>query len=283
MRINLLAFLLLIFSAAWLGSCSLFDKDEPIPAYIHIDSISLNTDFQAQGTAKHKITDAWVYIDDQLIGAFELPVTLPVLFEGTHEIKVRAGVKMNGIAATRVIYPFYNFYISNINLVAAQVTTVQPNVGYFSGTIFEELEAFESAGHIFIDTSATDTTLQIIQNPPDTNVFEGFKSGASFLDSTHLVFQMRSPVYPLQADGQAKFIELHYKTNNAFTVGYIFDNINYTVVGVNASPGKWNKIYINLTDQVLTSGNYQIYIAAIKTPDLQNTFLYLDNFKFIRY
>src|SRR5687767_2026929 len=76
------------------------DKEEPVPSYIHIDSISLNSIYSTQGTSDHKITDAWVFVNEQYVGVYELPATFPVLYEGTQNIRIKAGIKKNGISAT---------------------------------------------------------------------------------------------------------------------------------------------------------------------------------------
>mgnify|MGYP001300362070 CR=1 FL=1 len=47
-------------------------EDNNIPAYIKIDNITLNDN------STHKITDAWVYIDDNLQGVYELPANFPL-------------------------------------------------------------------------------------------------------------------------------------------------------------------------------------------------------------
>jgi hypothetical protein len=57
-------FLLLLLAQT---SCEKFSGDQTVPAYMKIDSIRLTTDYSTQGTAIHNITDAWVYIDGQLI------------------------------------------------------------------------------------------------------------------------------------------------------------------------------------------------------------------------
>ena len=105
--------LFLSFIFLSLSSCEIYNPSEDEPSYIHIDSISLTTDYTAYGTASHKITDAWVYVDNELIGAFELPANVPVLKSGVHNINIRPGIKLNGIAATRSYYPFFNPCIFN--------------------------------------------------------------------------------------------------------------------------------------------------------------------------
>src|ERR1051326_8915965 len=82
--------------AAAFSSCSIFDTSEKIPAYIHIDKIAfIPASASWQSPTSVKITDAWVYIDGQLVGAYELPCTFPVQCEGTHNILVEAGIKQN--------------------------------------------------------------------------------------------------------------------------------------------------------------------------------------------
>ena len=58
-------FLLLVLAQS---SCEKFSGNQTIPAYLKIDSIRLTTNYATQGTALNAITDAWVYIDGQLIG-----------------------------------------------------------------------------------------------------------------------------------------------------------------------------------------------------------------------
>src|ERR1035437_8225163 len=114
-----------------ISSCSLFNPGNPIPAYIHIDKIGVKVNSDgSQGSRSNKISDAWVYIDEQLIGCFELPATFPVLYEGKHEIKIRPGIKVNGIAATRTPYPFYTIYDSIIHLQKGVRTYLNPIVTY---------------------------------------------------------------------------------------------------------------------------------------------------------
>ncbi len=125
------------FIFALLGACELYNPTEPIPAYIHIDKIGLTTSADgSQGSNSSKITDAWVYIDERLIGCFELPVTFPVLYEGSHQLKIRAGIKVNGIAATRAPYPFYEAYTQSVDLQKGTKITVSPTVKYRTNMTF---------------------------------------------------------------------------------------------------------------------------------------------------
>ncbi len=49
-------------------SCEKFEGEQTIPSYISIDTFYLrdNPDIQ-EGKLTHDFTDAWVYVDDQII------------------------------------------------------------------------------------------------------------------------------------------------------------------------------------------------------------------------
>jgi hypothetical protein len=53
-------------------------KENAVPAYIYIPAFSLTTK-TGEGTTSQKITDAWVYVDGQINGVFQMPITLPVV------------------------------------------------------------------------------------------------------------------------------------------------------------------------------------------------------------
>ena len=67
------------------------DYKTDIPSYIEINSI-IHTADSMEGAPHHNITDVWVYVDDNSIGTYELPAKFPILYEGNHEIKIRAGI-----------------------------------------------------------------------------------------------------------------------------------------------------------------------------------------------
>ncbi len=90
-----------------LTSCYKFDGDQTIPAYLKIDTVLLKTYYPEQGSNSNAIKDVWVYVNDQQIGAFELPAMFPVLAMGNQKLEIRPGIKVNGISSTRAPYPFY--------------------------------------------------------------------------------------------------------------------------------------------------------------------------------
>lgn len=280
-RYYLLCFCALIILS--LNSCKVFDKEEDIPAYIHIDRLELTTDPVTQGSNSHKITDAWVYMDGLLLGVFELPATFPVLASGEREIKVRAGIKQNGISSTRVQYPFYTIYTTTVNFVPGNTSHIQPVVSYYPGTTFEWLENFESSG----------TTITAGPYPTDTSVvqqsdvvFEGNKSGAVILNTSNPVFYSSSATaYNLPKGEQTSWLEMDYKTDYMFTVGVLSNTptlANYETITLYPTDGSWNKIYIDLSPQVSAhNGPYNIFFAMLLSGESTNANLYIDNIKLV--
>src|SRR5262245_62560163 len=80
------------------AACEVINPEEPLPVYTRVDSIPFSITSANQGSGTSSIVDAWVYLDDQLVGAFELPARFPVLAEeGTHTLTVSPGILVNGI------------------------------------------------------------------------------------------------------------------------------------------------------------------------------------------
>src|SRR5690606_11241618 len=69
------------------------DKQAEIPSFLSIGEITV-TDTSGNVISSDAL-DAWVYIDDQLKGAFEVPTKLPILEKGVHRVDIRAGVNEN--------------------------------------------------------------------------------------------------------------------------------------------------------------------------------------------
>ena len=105
---TLFCFSLLLLMDFLYSSCQKTFKAET-PSYLNIEKIDLLISNASQGTVSNKISDAWVFADDNFLGVYEMPATFPVLINGVHSLKIIPGIKDNGIAASRVQYPFYSF------------------------------------------------------------------------------------------------------------------------------------------------------------------------------
>jgi len=278
-------FLLLLLAQT---SCEKFSGDQTIPAYLKIDSIRLTTDYSSQGTAIHNITDAWVYIDGQLIGTFQLPATFPVLQKGSHTLIVLPGVKQDGIAFTRISYPFYQEITRTINLVPDSTLHLGIlSTTYNAKTKFIWKEDFDDVA-ITIDTTAAATT-KIQQTPSDSPLtLEGVHSaiveldtvGATFACVSHSTFTIPS---------SAVFLEMNFNINTYLEVGvYVtaFGYINQVpIMTLNPTNDKWKKIYIDLTTTLNAytgATTFRVYYYLKNTTGDQYRIL-MDNIKVLSF
>lgn len=271
------------------NSCELINPAEDIPSFIHIDSIDINTnDPPATGSVSHKISDAWVYIDDELIGTFELPATVPILKEGAHRLMIRAGIKSNGIASTRPYYPFYEPVIyDNFKLFKDSIIKITPPpvTQYSDGAKIAWIEGFEDGGVSLIN--AGDDTTSLYKTNDHSKVFEGNFSAYAKISPGDTSFFFRSTdTYKLPISGYS-YLELNYKNNNKFVVGLIANingsSVTLPVLVLNRSEN-WNKIYINLTMMVYnysTATDFYIFVGSVRESDVAEPLIYLDNLKLV--
>ena len=277
-----------MLAVALFAGCKKQDDQDLIPAYIQIDTIKLNAG-QQQGGPYHKITDAWIFVDNQPLGCFELPCKIPVLKSGKHNILVGGGIKINGIGASRIPYPFYQFYaIDSVNLVKTQTVTLNPVVSYFSGIQFPYLEDFSSGSTSFIDVPEGDTGLVRLN------------AGADLLDGACGAFIMPPGINTAQAyttsnlllpgGGDNVYLEFNFKSNHTLFAGLYVNNPNEVVVnqiiGLNPSPDNWNKVYVNLTPEVssaINAGSFRLFFRVIKSGEdtLKDVRILLDNIKIV--
>lgn len=279
---------LLFISPLGVGAFFSCHKETPIPSYIHIDKMIFNTNYSTEGSSSNKILDAWVYIDDNLVGVFELPRTFPVLYAGNHNIKIYAGIKEDGISETRIAYPFYDKYEKDVTLTQGQITTISPSVKYVPGITFEWMEDFEGVSHgICVGDGVTkDSIMKITSDPAE--VFEGNGSGkVSITGGTYFGQTCSKSVLP--HGGASVFLEMNYKCNTKFNVGIIgYDaggSIQLQQIKITLVPtSSWNKIYINFSNEVTTSiasTKFSIFFSMLNNTDLSSSEFYLDNVKLI--
>jgi hypothetical protein len=245
-------------------------KDEPeqIPSYLDLQPFSVN----AQGDASwHKITEGWLYVNGEYLGAYTLPATVPILAEGKSEVWLYPGVKKNGILATPDIYPELTRWESkNVNLTAAQTTTIQPSTVY-------ELDAkfsfgigrgdFDGGSNMILEDRDTDqvTTFSITSD----GAFAG-KCILMELDTAHPVIEFATEkVTGLPITGLPEvWVEMHYQCDMPFYLYLLYaksgsNEGEQSVFQFNNSEN-WNKIYLNITEALTnTQGDtYRLFFRA---------------------
>jgi hypothetical protein len=281
-KFTLYAFLVLAVFSVVFASCRKFEGSQTIPAYIHIESIVVDslTDYFTYGATTSKITDAWVYVDDDPIGCFELPATFPVLKHGPHKVTIYGGIMSNGIAAARASYPFYKPQIyESLNLVEDSIINLQPVLNYYpigGGVEKGWMEDFETANTL-LPVAGSDTSIIRINGSEAWHSSNSFYSGKIVLPPDSLDFTVATADEYSFHTGYLQYcmVEMDYNCNDAFFVGVMYYK-NYQLVKhpllriqptdtVNDMPQRWNKIYVNIgpiMNENVTASYFKIYFTS---------------------
>lgn len=284
---------LLLFAGLilFLSSCV---KNNPAPSWIQVNKWTLvaNADLSGvEGELTHNFTDAWVYVNDELIGVFEVPFKIPVLKSGNCNIKIYPTVRNNGISATKKIYPFVEHYEINADLVQNEILTINPVTKYKSGLDFW-IEDFEDAAPKF--TSDPNSASDMISGS-DPNILQwGNFYGVvqlNAIDSTWIAYTQNDFInWPR---GQELYLEVDYFSTNDLVTGVIGisatevkNNINYQINRQDPATVKWKKIYIEMKEIVGNSPSAEYFKVSLQAgldPGDANGFIILDNIKVVHF
>lgn len=283
----------LLYSSALVivfSSCNIINPDEDIPGYVTINSVSLQTAGN-EGTASNNITETWLFVNDNMNGAFSLPATVPILSSGPTKIACYGGIKNNGIGSLRIRYPFYAPYDTVVNIQPNQQISIDADLRYVAGLDIDASRNFES----LLDFEEVGTTANTFEITVDASlVLEGNGAGVVTMaaNQNYLQFVDNDP-FTFTA-GNTAFLEMNYSCNNSFTVGcYAIDAAGINQVGIvtmtpttsDALLPTWNKIYLDLgAIGLLYPGTdyYKIYIESVRY-EASNPKIYLDNLKLVKY
>ncbi|MBT3611752.1 MAG: hypothetical protein HN522_02260 [Flavobacteriales bacterium] len=257
-----------------LASCQKEDSSG-IPTYLKINNITLD-----EGSTNSNITDAWVYVNDQLQGVYELPAKFPVLEEEIQTVRIKAGIKVNGIASSRIAYPFYSSYYADITFTPNETKTIIPIISYLDSIDFF-LEDFEGTGLNIEISAISDTTLLKL-------VDENNNYGAGILSDSLFTFEISTDeLTDLPQAGAPVFLELDYKSNTQFLVGvyvnYPQSVIQKDLLWINPKQ-EWNKIYVNLTSTIsegINASSFKVFIGMKRDFELEKNELFFDNLKVV--
>jgi len=286
--------LLLIFlGLAVLTSCEKFKGPQEVPAYLSIDSVYVYTDYAIQGSSSANITDAWVYVDGQLIGAFELPRNttnnkfIPVLQNGVHKVTIMAGIKKNGISSTRGAYDFYAPINFSAKFGTDSVTKLKTlKTTYATNSVFLWKEDFEGTS-IRLDSTNRSTVPVKVTPEGSPLTIEGLHSAMMITDTSRNFAEAQShdefpiPFAPV-------YLELNYNINTILTVGVIMTGpsiyIQMPVLNLTVTNNKSRKIYVDLTpalNSVPGITYFRVYFGAFQEIGLKNGVIILDNVKVV--
>jgi hypothetical protein len=285
MRYFSIIFLFLISFLSF-TACDIINPSEKIPSYIHVDSFVLKGNYKTVGTVSQAITDAWVFVDNEYIGTFELPADIPILKTGMHHIFFKAGIKENGISNTRLWYPFYDTIGAYIDLKPNITDTINPIISYNpSGFKMPVNEDFEDPSFQF--TKSDNSNINLESTDKKEYVFEGsYSMLAKMYNKYDLLEIIGTELYSLPRN-KAIFMELNYKSNIVLKVGYFAYSSakSYQHLVLNLNPTTtWKKVYVNFGGEIAfepTTYNLKVFIGAQKTTSTDTSVVQLDNIKLL--
>ena len=294
------------FAALLLPSCKKFEGSQTVPSYIYIKDVEVQCDYVVYGANTHKIVDAWVYVDDNIVGCYELPAAFPVLKEGKHKVAVYPGIARDGIRDLRAQYPFMAPWENeNVNLVEGVMDTLKPVFHYYPVGVDENMhiwmEDFDQGGTKVEMVSPSNVDIDIVSGPLAWHDPYGIYNKSAKLTLTCDTMQFRFATEKftkgiLPTKGSACMLEMDYKCSDTCVVGlrYLMDYTLYSeglvrlkpTGAIGQEPEKWNKIYINIGPYLVDyedSEYFQIYFSSWD-PDRRNNgtqYFYFDNLKII--
>ncbi len=285
-----LFYILLVISLT-LTSCN----EDITTSWLKIDSINLTTNVTIEGENSNDIVDAWLYMDNQPLGVFELPCEIPVLAEGKHSFIVYAGVKGNGSNGFRIKYPFYKTTEFDLTLIKGETVSYTPTVHYKSNVVFTGREDFEDTGIILNPNIDFDTSkikiISVIDQPEIVKY--GDNCGKIILTSLDTFVQVFTNLN-IDLEKGDTFMELDYMNTNSFAVGLnsvsatngANSEAYFAAVAQDESTLKWKKLYINITPYITNINqavSFDFYIAGALDADKTSGYIYLDNIKIVQF
>lgn len=269
-------------------------KNNPDPSWLQVNAWTLEANASLngeEGELTHSITDAWVYIDDKLIGVFEVPFKIPVLKDGLCNIRIYPTIKINGISATKMKNEHMVPFEVNVTLTKNQTLTLNPVTHYKDGLTFW-VEDFEDINIKLTDDPNTSSAHLNLAND-SLKWFNGnyyAKIQLTSQDSMWIAYTNQDQQLTIPKGKQA-VLEIDYCNSIDFTHYLLFVNSNGTNENImptmKQSPLnalRWKKIYILLSEVIGYGPNNTNYVQAFKafySSKVSNNIILIDNLKVV--
>lgn len=283
-------FTLLILLAFLFSACV---RNNPKPIWLKINAWQLqeNTDPTAEdpGDITHNFTDAWVYVDNKLIGVFEVPCTIPVLISGSAKsVRIYPTVRNNGIGETKKIYPFCKPYEVIMDLEAGQSYDINPTTYYLTECHFW-LEDFADPSIKLDPHPESNATLMRENNA--SIALTGFYGHVHLTTSDSLWVASTAGEMHLPGGGAEVYLEIDYRNDNSLMTGLqafastgMTDHPNIALNPQSTSGMIWKKIYIDLRELVSYNVNanyFKHYFSTVIDGGKSSSDIYIDNIRVV--
>ncbi len=267
-------------------------KNNPSPSWLEVNNWTLEANSGAindAGVLTQNFTEAWVYVDNKIIGVFEVPFKIPLLLEGNVNIKIYPAIKNNGISATKKMYPFMEVFEVDAELIRDKILKLNPVTRYESYTKFW-IEDFEDAS-IQIENDPA-SNVQIVSGNDPLKLKYGNYYGHVSLDALNPNWTASTNEHlVLPKGGKEVYLEIDYYNTNSVVTGVLAVSSE----GVKPNPAiqlnkqdpssiKWKKMYIELKEIVSYSTSaeyYDITFQAVLEEGLTTSDICIDNIKVV--
>ncbi len=268
-------YILLLFVLISMGVGCKKKETAPIPTYIHIDSFTFTPGPNSKSSSS-QITAVWAYYNNEPLGVFDLPATIPVIANGTGKLTLRPGIAVDGFNNFMTPYPFYRGDTSSFVATPGQTINYTPHTTHYQATRFTLISDFGIAGSQFGLSSGS---VRLIANNQVGEITLTGPNDTLSEDSSFVNFPI-----PLNKDA---YIELDYKCDVPFYVGLRADLSGiifqkYYLGGINPST-HWQKFYLAVKDfeaQYKATG-YNVFIKAVLPAGQSTGKVYLDNIQLV--
>jgi len=301
--------------AAWMlpilltiSACNKFSGDVTVPAWLHLDGIDIVAQEENAPSVEEgfysSLVDAVQLVayfegDDAEtnLGTFQLPCTVPVLRHGKMKyLTVVPCVKQNGIASTRIEYPYFQRQrIEGLTLAADSVThigTLDTATGkYILRTHYYPLPHLAILAEDYFEPTSFsthfDSTLTWVKDDP-SNACTGQGYGKVHVDKTQSTVRFYIPEEFTVDRTKYLYLEMDYRTDMLFEIyltGFVNASSNASTMSVMKlyANDRWQKIYINL-GKAWSQFNYNnpisLSFAALNTEGAEGD-ICIDNIKII--
>lgn len=263
----LFALLLLI------SSCSK-KQTNTVPTYIHVDSFVMPG--SPLGTAS--IKTVWAYYNDQPLGVFDLPATIPVLATGKGKLTLKPGIPVDGFNNFMTAYPFLASDTSTITASPGNTLAHTPETHYFSSCNMLKIATFDTTTtkEFYVAGGTTGITINHTNQTGEINLTQ---TDTLSEDSSAISFTL-----PL---GKDAYIELDYRSDIPLYIGLRADlagvlSMHYYLAGVNPSD-HWQRFYIALKDfeAQYQATSYNLFIKSSLLSGHQTGKVELDNIRLV--
>ena len=286
--------ILLLLSLALLQACKPAQDLSGVPSYVHIDKAIVLPDVNFSDSSS-RITDIWLGVNETALGAYQMPCTVPVLDAGPANVTMLAGVKQNGIAATRVPYPFYTLNaveaIQKDTIERGKTTKLKATFSYNKNTLSWINESFRATNPTFIGLDGNNTAfIEYIADSTSPGIGHSCMHAALTNPSRNIYYgTTRVPLRGFDPN-QPVWMEISFKTDVALTVGmFIIDaqsgaSTSNDMVTLPPTNGVWKKVYIDFTTLVAnTTPNslFSMYINGGMNAGDETDNIYITNLKIL--